>query len=293
MSVIDTTTTETPTELLVHTSTCAACGKRGPAKTCRHCRNACYCDAACQRSHWKTHRGICRTPAPSTRNGPAYQVPTDPMLVPADPPNHDNFKAWIGEWEASLIRWSLHGAHLALQAENYMLHHTYATADQPNLRLTDNRFFVFLLLRDLPGEHDPKLLYEIETAGWLDDASMRRMVLALSDQTVGPPLVQQHDAVERGVRRVRIIVGSPLEWTTFGRDWTEAVAGKYDFHNREKIGRVMAGRFRTELKQAVLHGDVDRDMSVFQQEWQQAMADLAEELGTTSFVLVGEDEYHY
>jgi len=38
---------------------CAACGAPGAGAKCGRCRRASYCGAACQRSHWKAHKGQC------------------------------------------------------------------------------------------------------------------------------------------------------------------------------------------------------------------------------------------
>ena len=46
---------------------CAACGKGylqiSGLKECARCKKACYCDASCQRAHWKEHKKQCRAPA--------------------------------------------------------------------------------------------------------------------------------------------------------------------------------------------------------------------------------------
>lgn len=44
---------------------CGACGaQRGAAlKLCQACKQAHYCDATCQRRHWKQHRAACRAAA--------------------------------------------------------------------------------------------------------------------------------------------------------------------------------------------------------------------------------------
>eukprot|EP00033_Pygsuia_biforma_P002636 GCRY01002916.1.p1 GENE.GCRY01002916.1~~GCRY01002916.1.p1 ORF type:complete len:245 (-),score=82.11 GCRY01002916.1:225-959(-) len=45
------------------TRACAACGKRKPEKellVCSRCKAAHYCDANCQRQHWKTHKTTCK-----------------------------------------------------------------------------------------------------------------------------------------------------------------------------------------------------------------------------------------
>ena len=45
---------------------CAACGKGylqiSGLKECARCKKACYCDASCQRAHWKEHKKQCRAP---------------------------------------------------------------------------------------------------------------------------------------------------------------------------------------------------------------------------------------
>jgi hypothetical protein len=46
-------------------ATCFACGKHEAALLkCERCRAAYYCDAACQKAHWKDHKGGCRPPQP-------------------------------------------------------------------------------------------------------------------------------------------------------------------------------------------------------------------------------------
>ena len=46
---------------------CAACGKGylqiSGLKECARCKKVCYCDASCQRAHWKEHKKQCRAPA--------------------------------------------------------------------------------------------------------------------------------------------------------------------------------------------------------------------------------------
>ena len=40
---------------------CFYCGKRGHnLPKCRQCSQAYYCDAGCQRKHWKKHKPVCR-----------------------------------------------------------------------------------------------------------------------------------------------------------------------------------------------------------------------------------------
>lgn len=38
---------------------CECCGHRGTIKKCSGCKKVYYCDATCQRSHWKTHKTNC------------------------------------------------------------------------------------------------------------------------------------------------------------------------------------------------------------------------------------------
>lgn len=46
---------------------CGACGKPAAAGTkllsCSQCRAVVYCDAACQKAHWKTHKAFCKIAA--------------------------------------------------------------------------------------------------------------------------------------------------------------------------------------------------------------------------------------
>jgi len=44
---------------------CAKCGKQGAGfKRCSRCKQACYCEAACQKADWKRHKTTCAPPAP-------------------------------------------------------------------------------------------------------------------------------------------------------------------------------------------------------------------------------------
>lgn len=38
---------------------CECCGHKGTLKKCSGCKKVYYCDATCQRSHWKTHKSNC------------------------------------------------------------------------------------------------------------------------------------------------------------------------------------------------------------------------------------------
>eukprot|EP00929_Paragymnodinium_shiwhaense_P118710 TRINITY_DN9062_c0_g1_i2.p1 TRINITY_DN9062_c0_g1~~TRINITY_DN9062_c0_g1_i2.p1 ORF type:complete len:228 (+),score=53.91 TRINITY_DN9062_c0_g1_i2:84-767(+) len=38
---------------------CMSCGRDPAPKTCSGCSVASYCDAECQKKHWKTHKNIC------------------------------------------------------------------------------------------------------------------------------------------------------------------------------------------------------------------------------------------
>ena len=42
--------------------TCAACGKWDPPSRCQRCQAARYCNAACQKLHWKQHKRTSCTP---------------------------------------------------------------------------------------------------------------------------------------------------------------------------------------------------------------------------------------
>jgi hypothetical protein len=42
-------------------SRCAACGA-GALKRCASCKRVKYCSTACQRTHWKLHKGRCQAP---------------------------------------------------------------------------------------------------------------------------------------------------------------------------------------------------------------------------------------
>ena len=40
--------------------TCASCGRKQlQLLKCSRCKAAFYCDAACQRRHWREHRAVC------------------------------------------------------------------------------------------------------------------------------------------------------------------------------------------------------------------------------------------
>jgi hypothetical protein len=58
-------------------TTCAHCGTKGDdQKRCGTCKNTFYCDAECQKSHWKQHKKSCAKPLPieevKTRLDKAY-----------------------------------------------------------------------------------------------------------------------------------------------------------------------------------------------------------------------------
>lgn len=52
-----------PNSRFVNASTlfqqCECCGHKGTIKKCSGCKKVYYCDATCQRSHWKTHKSNC------------------------------------------------------------------------------------------------------------------------------------------------------------------------------------------------------------------------------------------
>jgi hypothetical protein len=47
--------------------TCAACNAtatpESPLKSCSACKKVSYCNQACQKAHWKTHKPVCVAPA--------------------------------------------------------------------------------------------------------------------------------------------------------------------------------------------------------------------------------------
>eukprot|EP00049_Salpingoeca_infusionum_P018571 m.357831 g.357831 ORF g.357831 m.357831 type:complete len:162 (-) comp17954_c0_seq1:138-623(-) len=46
---------------------CHMCGKQGQGmKKCSRCHQAYYCNAACQKADWKTHKLECHAPLPNT-----------------------------------------------------------------------------------------------------------------------------------------------------------------------------------------------------------------------------------
>jgi hypothetical protein len=61
-------------------ATCAACGARDPKpKRCAGCRDARYCDSACQRAHRAVHRASCSA-YPKIRTAPRAVMDTDDAL---------------------------------------------------------------------------------------------------------------------------------------------------------------------------------------------------------------------
>jgi hypothetical protein len=60
--------------------TCGGCkkhGKLGTMQRCGRCRRVHYCDAACQRKHWKVHAPLCKSVPPAV---PAETTPDEPDL---------------------------------------------------------------------------------------------------------------------------------------------------------------------------------------------------------------------
>jgi hypothetical protein len=55
---------------------CSACNKRLPSesKKCSRCLRARYCDAACQRAHWRTHLVECKAPDDSSSSDEEHEV---------------------------------------------------------------------------------------------------------------------------------------------------------------------------------------------------------------------------
>ena len=49
-----------PDPLLRNNGTCITCGKSPVTSRCAKCRKVFYCDAACQKKHWKTHKSLCK-----------------------------------------------------------------------------------------------------------------------------------------------------------------------------------------------------------------------------------------
>ena len=55
---------------------CGACGRPGASQRCAGCLRAVYCDAACQRLHWRGgHKRVCRAAASGLVAGDAYPSP--------------------------------------------------------------------------------------------------------------------------------------------------------------------------------------------------------------------------
>jgi hypothetical protein len=55
---------------------CAECGKGGTSlKTCKSCMSVKYCDAACQRNHWPTHKKDCKLRAAELRDVALFKDP--------------------------------------------------------------------------------------------------------------------------------------------------------------------------------------------------------------------------
>ena len=65
--------------LIVSNAVCASCGCDGKLKRCSGCDEAYYCNTACQRSHWKSHKRNCRPLSPSLRGrcGQSQQTVVD------------------------------------------------------------------------------------------------------------------------------------------------------------------------------------------------------------------------
>jgi hypothetical protein len=55
-------------------STSSANAPPAPLMCCTRCKTARYCDRACQKSHWKSHKKDCRCPYPRTTAGGLYLV---------------------------------------------------------------------------------------------------------------------------------------------------------------------------------------------------------------------------
>ena len=49
---------------------CAVCGvvEKGAQKTCKSCMSVKYCNVACQRNHWATHKKDCKLRAADLRD---------------------------------------------------------------------------------------------------------------------------------------------------------------------------------------------------------------------------------
>uniref|UniRef100_A0A0E9X527 MYND-type domain-containing protein n=1 Tax=Anguilla anguilla TaxID=7936 RepID=A0A0E9X527_ANGAN len=39
---------------------CTTCGEKGAEKRCSICKTVIYCDQACQKLHWFTHKKVCK-----------------------------------------------------------------------------------------------------------------------------------------------------------------------------------------------------------------------------------------
>ena len=55
---------------------CASCGaEEGPLVKCGKCLSTYYCNARCQREHWRAHRLSCSPPEPKTESDYAVALP--------------------------------------------------------------------------------------------------------------------------------------------------------------------------------------------------------------------------
>lgn len=94
---------------------CAACGKhpRGQLRACKGCHAAHYCNARCQRAHWRLHRDSCR----SARCGGGWTLPHScgelrvcphcaTLMFPGEhpPTTHPPFTATLSFWAAAARR---------------------------------------------------------------------------------------------------------------------------------------------------------------------------------------------
>jgi len=55
---------------------CAACARDGAGALCGGCRIAAYCDAACQRGHWATHKAVCKAIKADAARAPGWKATT-------------------------------------------------------------------------------------------------------------------------------------------------------------------------------------------------------------------------
>lgn len=65
---------------------CALCGAENPENRCSRCHQVYYCNAECQRSHWKAHKPDCKQQPPPPAPQPVQSAGSLPSAVPGTMP---------------------------------------------------------------------------------------------------------------------------------------------------------------------------------------------------------------